>query len=576
MMPTRGERGFTLTEILIAVAIIGVLTAIAVPLLITQNQKADRASLQEDLSNSARMLFAAYAEGAPLPAGVPAGKPRTFDGIGTLSVTHDVTVHGTNRTTMCVQGVTNFGEIWSYRLDGGLAQVPCTEAIPDMSLNYPRVTLDAGTTRDTVVPVLDNPIGDVLYDIEGELPPGVRFDPITGGFTGPTPGEMPWQGTDITAGGDHTCATGADGTVRCWGSNDYAELGDGTRIDELTPVIADVVVDDTVVIAGGEDFTCVVNAEGTISCWGANGSGQLGTGDTSTLEEVPQEVDTTGHAEQVAAGKKHVCAVSHAHNLQCWGKNANGEVGGGRTDDVVNFPVPVLENLDIKQVAAGYSHTCALDLDGDVYCWGKNDHGQIGKNPDVNKYIDPVKVNTISNIAWIAAGGNSTCAVRNNGDLYCWGENYLGQAGDASTDDVVRPEIVNGLPAVTKASVSATHGCALTTTGDVWCWGSGEVIGGPGFLHEDPSLVSGVSDAFDITSGTDHACVLVGTKGEALCWGVNEEGVVGDGTTIDRYSPTPVTGSGHTDADTSKTVTVTATDETGRTCSKTSTVHTRK
>jgi len=524
------------------------------------------------------MLFAAYTEGEPLPGGVPADKPRTLDGIGTLSVTHDVTVHGTNRATMCVQGTTNFGEIWSYRLDGGLAQVPCAEAIPDMSLNYPSVTLDAGTTRDTVVPVLDNPIGDVTYTVSGELPPGVDFDPVTGGFTGPTPGEVPWEAVDITAGEDHTCATATDGTVRCWGSNDYAELGDGTRKDELTPVISDITLDtgdDTAVIAAGEDFTCVTNGAGTISCWGANDTGQLGNGETSNSEETPQEVDTSEEVTSVTAGGNHACGLTRFRSLICWGLNLLGQIANN-VISVATTPRTVLEDLEIRQVSAGRDHTCALDTSGDVWCWGSNNHGQIGKNPDVNRYTDPVRINTISNIVHIEAGGNSTCAVRSNGNLYCWGENYLGQAGDESTDDVVTPERVDNLPEVTKVSVSGTHGCAITTAGEVYCWGSGEVLGAPGLLHEQPRKVPGITNARVLTSGTNHACVISGERGRALCWGVNQVGVVGDSTTTDRYSPTPVTGSGHTDADTSKTVTVTATDETGRTCSKTSVVQTRK
>lgn len=304
----------------------------------------------------------------------------------------------------------------------------------------------------------------------------------------------------------------------------------------------------------GFDHTCRVESDGTVSCWGENQQGQLGTGARSPWSTRPVRVPGLESVVSVSAGSAHSCALTRAGDVHCWGLNASGQLGDGTTGGG-GLPVRVA-GLDGPAVAvsAGIGHTCAVTRDGAVWCWGSNDSGQLGDgrafsaewDPALDRRTAPVRVRGLTVPAVdVAAGLSSTCALTVAGGVECWGDNYWGQLGDGvgpmpevkesdMPPDLRRssPAPVAGLSGVVALSSGVQHACALTGAGRVWCWGMndrGELgVDAPtarGVPGEVPGLPAGVTA---ISAGT-HTCAQTG-DGAVACWGPNDSGQLGDGT----------------------------------------------
>ncbi len=233
---------------------------------------------------------------------------------------------------------------------------------------------------------------------------------------------------ELTAGGSHTCARHGDGSVQCWGRNGVGQLGDGTKLDRLVPTPVPGLAAVLQVAAGGS-HTCARMKDKTVRCWGNNSSGQLGnggTGDQASPLPVPELV---GVAE-LALGASSTCARMIDGTVQCWGANFSGQLGDG-TKSVFGrpSPAPVFGLTGVVQLAIGSAHACARLSDGSARCWGNNFAGQIGDGTQSNLRLSPVTVSALPAITDIAAGGTQTCARRGNGDVYCWGSNNDGQLG---------------------------------------------------------------------------------------------------------------------------------------------------
>ncbi len=376
----------------------------------------------------------------------------------------------------------------------------------------------------------------------------------------------------VTAGGGHTCALRPiSGRVVCWGENASGQLGDGTiGADRLTPFSVlsedgdgDVALNNVAELALGVSHTCALRY-GAVHCFGANGFGQLGTGDQAGRSKAAQ-VPGLSNVVQVVAGEGHTCALLSIGEARCWGDNGFGQLGAN--NPMIKFalsPVPVLlpNNSPLKGIvslAAGWDHTCAVLSDGKVMCWGANDFGQLG-NQSTAFYLAPVEVKlgsggtALGGITAVTAGQSHTCAIGPNQSVYCWGDNSSGQLGNGSAaSSSLTPVVVSGvggngvLTGVEQVSAGALHTCARTdAAGEVLCWGSngnGRLgIGESGGKSLVPLNAKGVSGEATFTgtarisSGNGHTCAV--TTNRIRCWGTNSSGQIGDNTLSNRLVPT--------------------------------------
>lgn len=342
-----------------------------------------------------------------------------------------------------------------------------------------------------------------------------------------------------TAAGDsHTCGLTDGGTVKCWGANWSGQLGNNSTTDSFLPVDVSGVFSVTA-IAAGDAFSCALT-DGGVKCWGANESGQLGNGTTDD-SLLPVAVGGLSGVTALAAGGSTACALVSGGGVKCWGANDAGQVGDGTTD-ARSAPTAVSGLASgVNAVDVGSYHACALLAGGGVKCWGSNDSGQLGDGTLDNSSI-PVDVAGLANPATaISAGGFHTCAVA--GGVVCWGGNYLAQLGDGSYDDSMTPVAVLGLESgVSALAAGVDHNCALTSAGGVKCWGDGyEGEFGNGLFTGVPDLVDVVglaASVTSITSGQIHTCAVLDT-GHVQCWGGNPFGQLGDGA--NNSHPLPAT-----------------------------------
>ncbi|WP_041298023.1 RCC1 domain-containing protein [Ilumatobacter coccineus] len=388
----------------------------------------------------------------------------------------------------------------------------------------------------------------------------------------------------LDAGSEHTCVVLEDGGVACWGAagsgrlgiggvddvgDDPAEVSGGfTRVDLGSGVTADAV-------AGGSAHTCVLLSDGTVKCFGSGGNGQLGNDATSNIGDGGVSVAGSSPvvlgaaAREVAVGGSHSCALLDNASLKCWGANGAGQLGqndaasrGDSTGDMAALaPIQLGSGLTALTVTAGENHTCALLDDLAVKCWGANADGQLGQGDtdargdaggEMGDSLLAVSLGTDRVAVAVAAGANHTCALLDNRDVKCWGNNGAGQLGQGDTDarGDNGGEMGDSLLAVplgqkaTAIAAGSFHTCALLVDHSVVCWGGGANgrlgHGGGDNVGDSPGEVAAQIPvdlgagrrAVAITAGDAHTCALLDDQ-TVKCWGDGDNGRIGQGDTVD-------------------------------------------
>ncbi len=342
----------------------------------------------------------------------------------------------------------------------------------------------------------------------------------------------------IAAGNAHTCTLSADGTVSCWGSNLFGQLGNGTTTDSAVPVKVPSLTTSQGVTTGFI-HSCALKADGTAQCWGYNGNGQLGNGTTADSAS-PVTVTGLSNAHAITAGNLFTCALLTGGTVQCWGGNSFGQLGNGANIDSTT-PVTVPGLTGVQALVSGNHHSCALLADGTVQCWGYNFSGQLG-NGVVTNSSSPVVVTGLTGVQSLAAGVEHTCALLVDGTVQCWGGNSRGQLGNGTTTSSLTPATVSGLAGVHALAADTAHNCAQLADGAVQCWGSnsfGELGNNTTSDSATPVAVSGLSNTTSLAAGNAHTCALQ-TDGAVQCWGRNNNGQLGNGTATDSSIPVTV------------------------------------
>jgi hypothetical protein len=346
----------------------------------------------------------------------------------------------------------------------------------------------------------------------------------------------------VASAGAHQCGISVRGTAYCWGFNASGELGDGTTIDRTTP---DLVLGGLSwsAISAGSNSTCGLDSGGLAHCWGSNVSGGLGNGST-TSSSIPVEV-IGGHTfASISVGDASPCAVTALGVGYCWGANDYGQVGDGEFGSIRTAPVAVTGDHTFSEISAGagaqYSHACGIDTEGAAFCWGLNEHGQLGHGlPDgLTHHPTPLPVEGGVVFASISAGTTHTCGLTPTGSAFCWGENSDGALGDGTTSDRATPvQVLGGLKFVSLSAGSRVT-CGVTQAGAAYCWGfnsaegSRLAIGPSSQTVTSPQPVVGDLRFSSISVGFLETCAL--TPAELLyCWGP---------TPTPRSTPTKVAG----------------------------------
>ena len=204
------------------------------------------------------------------------------------------------------------------------------------------------------------------------------------------------------------------GVVKCWGNNDYGQIGDNTTIHRVTPVEV-LHLTGATALAAGFFHSCAVTGAGGVACWGGNLNGQLGDG-TVINRKTPVAVVGLGDVTAVAANGRHSCALTKEGGVRCWGYGPRGQLGHGSFTGSLT-PVIVNGLAGATAVVAGEDHSCALLKSGTVKCWGFNAFGQLG-NGNTQSAASPVDVRDLTGVVALAAGRDHTCAYTECG-LFC-------------------------------------------------------------------------------------------------------------------------------------------------------------
>jgi len=333
----------------------------------------------------------------------------------------------------------------------------------------------------------------------------------------------------VSLGFSHGAALTASGEVYTWGRNDSGKLGYGEASSSVgssnqagsepkkVPGLPKVVA-----ISMGAHHSAAVTADGDLYTWGDNMFGQLG-----------YKSNTFRGADGQTAGMPYTATPTKVPGLK-----------------------------DVVAVSLGFAHSAALTSNGEVYTWGRNDFGQLGYgSKDFDQYggaisTTPSKVPGLKNVAAITMGYAFSAAITTSGDLYTWGNNYSGQLGNKSTEKdsfgrpfTTKPTKVPGLGKIISVSLGATHSAAVTANGDVYTWGD-NWLGKLGYLSDGlddagypntavPTKVPVIKNAISVSLGYEHGAALT-AGGELYTWGVNMYGQLGDGGTTTLVSPTRV------------------------------------
>jgi alpha-tubulin suppressor-like RCC1 family protein len=288
----------------------------------------------------------------------------------------------------------------------------------------------------------------------------------------------------ISTGARHTCVALRSGEVACWGENGSSAFGDGTNESSITPVTTLGAAGVTQVSAG-RDHACAIRTDEQPICWGIGEKAGRGYNSSIPLREAGPVLGPLSPAGSIASGDDFSCAVQSTDGqVFCWGKNDSHQING---EERATYAAPVaLEGLvGAEQVTSGARHACALMRDGSVRCWGENVDNQVDARGGPVGGVPPTPIVLQGSVVTLNAGEVHTCAVDSEGRVQCWGRIFSSKLGKLEVN--LYPIVVPGVYDAVDVAAGAEHSCAVLASGRIRCWGDPRygVMGGFG----EPTIV---------------------------------------------------------------------------------------
>jgi alpha-tubulin suppressor-like RCC1 family protein len=339
----------------------------------------------------------------------------------------------------------------------------------------------------------------------------------------------------LALGAQHSCALLADGTVACWGDNGTGQLGiEVAGGGSVTPVRAHLLSGVTALVSGGGGHTCAQSPLGFF-CWGDNTYAQIGGG---TVVPTPTAVPGLDGTRRLVVGARNTCALKLDETVLSWGDAGSGQIGDGTVGGVVSSPRPVPMPSALDVAFGGLMdaiHACAIvdNVDRSLLCWGANAFDQLG---DGSYTASPmtIPVPMVKGVSELALGRDHSC-VRTGATVACWGSGTYGAVGDGLNAHAMATPVV-GLDRVTQLVAGAFHNCARRDDQTVWCWGrnvEGQLGDGTRDSRGTPMPVPQLTQVEEVRAGALHTCARR-QSGEVVCWGWNRNGQVGSGDYADQ------------------------------------------
>ena len=348
----------------------------------------------------------------------------------------------------------------------------------------------------------------------------------------------------ISTGSNFSCALLTDNTTKCWGRNDYGQLGDESYTNKLTPVnviklIGGNNLDNVSSISSNSGTSCAVLNSNSAYCWGLGSSGQIGVGTYNNINYAALINYGSVTFNLIANGPSFTCGIITDGSVRCWGLESYGERGDSATTGNINTPSTIVQNISsVIDLDLGEKHACSIDNSSKIWCWGRNNSGQIGFGSSTSEYTSPVEVIGITNAVEVDLGDEFSCARLSDKTVKCWGNLTNGRLG-YGVGPVSAP--VYNVSAAKEISMGASHSCVLNDNGTVKCWGEGDNGRlGDGYITDRtyPVDVYNLSNASQIVTGADFTCALRSDSNIA-CWGNNADGIAGTWGEL-AYTPTNI------------------------------------
>ncbi|MFN3197695.1 MAG: thrombospondin type 3 repeat-containing protein, partial [Bradymonadia bacterium] len=386
----------------------------------------------------------------------------------------------------------------------------------------------------------------------------------------------------VVRSGEGTCALLNDASVKCWGANHYGEQGfsgpgvrgdDHSEMGDFMPTLALGTGRTVTSIAAGDFHVCAVLDNGGVKCWGRNNYGQLGYGDTTQRGDDANEMgDNLSYIDfgtengqplevsELAAGRYHTCARFTNGRAKCWGRNNYGQLGQGHMADLGDGANEMGDSLgfvdlgtdgqgnplQVIDIEVGYDSTCARLSDGRVKCWGYNGYGILGQGhnqstgDNANEMGDNLPYTDLGagrTTQQVSMQAHAACALLDDNGVKCWGRNNYGQLGQGNLlnqgddagemgDALPYTQLGTGLTATSLTSGYYGICATFAEASSVKCWGynGGSYLGYPGLDNRGDVANEMGDDLPFVDLGTNLAVIPFGVGGNQ-CTDTDDDGV---------------------------------------------------